>query len=218
MDSTRRAIAAKERERQKGLTLFELLGVLIILGIVAAIAAPAIAGVLRDAEENADLRMMENVGQVVTNFMMARDQNGDCLNDSSNATINVTSHIACYTTYVNFGTKIAQKNASADGQHKFAWISTQYLLDNGYFNTKPFYRLEDKSVESVLAIYLQAPDDINGRWVVPDLSLNKIATVGTYTCKNTTVTPTSYARTYHSNKGLTSFTGTITATTDVCPA
>lgn len=183
MDSTRRALAVKERERQKGLTLFELLGVLIILGIVAAIAVPAVAGVIKDSETNADLRMKEVTSKVVENFLNVRDQNGDCnLDSDSTKTIDIGNSLACYNVARDFGTGLDQLNGTK-GHHKYVYVSTSYLKNNGYLNSIPQYLRDDKTVTFVLALYIQTNNDINGNWVVPETTVNKVDG-GSYRCKD----------------------------------
>jgi len=44
----------KHLKNQKGLTLIELLAVIVVLGIIAAIAVPSVAGVIERAKINAD--------------------------------------------------------------------------------------------------------------------------------------------------------------------
>lgn len=49
------------KKNQKGLTLVELLAVIVILGIVAAIAVPAISGVISNAKVDADVQSKKMV-------------------------------------------------------------------------------------------------------------------------------------------------------------
>ncbi|CAH1196629.1 hypothetical protein PAECIP111891_00914 [Paenibacillus allorhizoplanae] len=46
-------------KNQKGLTLVELLAVIVILGVVAAIAVPAIGGIINNSKVNADAQSVE---------------------------------------------------------------------------------------------------------------------------------------------------------------
>lgn len=43
-------------KNQKGLTLVELLAVIVILGVIAAIAVPAIGGVITNSKKNSDIQ------------------------------------------------------------------------------------------------------------------------------------------------------------------
>lgn len=55
----------KALRNQKGLTLVELLAVIVILGIVAAIAVPAIGGVIERSKKNADAATIELVKDAI---------------------------------------------------------------------------------------------------------------------------------------------------------
>lgn len=70
-------------KQQRGLTLFELLGVLIIVGIIAAIAVPAIAGVISQSEIDSDNRTEERIANAAELYLNARDNDGDCKLDSN---------------------------------------------------------------------------------------------------------------------------------------
>jgi competence protein ComGC len=79
-------------KEQRGLTIFELLGVLIILGIIATIIIPTVVGVVDKSEQDADTRTMENMGRIFEIWANQRDANGDCMLDlSQNGTSNQVS-------------------------------------------------------------------------------------------------------------------------------
>jgi type IV pilus assembly protein PilA len=54
-------------KEQKGLTLIELLAVIVILGIIAGIAVPTIGGIIENSKEkahDANIQMFENAGRL----------------------------------------------------------------------------------------------------------------------------------------------------------
>lgn len=55
----------KAMKNQRGLTLVELLAVIVILGIVAAIAVPAIGGVIERSKKNADAATIDLVKDAI---------------------------------------------------------------------------------------------------------------------------------------------------------
>ena len=71
-------------KEQRGLTIFELLGVLIILGIIATIIIPTVVGVVDKSEQDADTKTIENVGRIAALWMNQRDANCDGKLDLAN--------------------------------------------------------------------------------------------------------------------------------------
>jgi type IV pilus assembly protein PilA len=62
---------------QKGLTLVELLAVIVILGVIAAIAVPAIGGVITNSKTNADIQSEDLLRDAAVRYMMDSDPDGD---------------------------------------------------------------------------------------------------------------------------------------------
>ena len=58
---TRKSVAKRNRERQKGLTLFELLVVLAILALLATLVAPRVVGYLGRAKSDIALAQASNI-------------------------------------------------------------------------------------------------------------------------------------------------------------
>ncbi len=112
-------------KEQRGLTIFELLGVLIILGIISTIIIPTVVGVVDKSEQDADTKTIENVGRIFAIWANQRDANGDCMLDlASDGTSNM-KHV---------GSEVTGWSGSGD----CAWRSdTMPSLDNGGFNPAP---------------------------------------------------------------------------------
>jgi prepilin-type N-terminal cleavage/methylation domain-containing protein len=58
-------------KNQKGLTLIELLAVIVVLGIVSAIAVPAVAGVIDKSKDRADVATDLVVKQAALSYILA---------------------------------------------------------------------------------------------------------------------------------------------------
>lgn len=54
---------------QRGLTLIELLAVIVVLGIIAAIAVPAVGSVIDKSKVNADVQTIELVKSAALNYI-----------------------------------------------------------------------------------------------------------------------------------------------------
>jgi type IV pilus assembly protein PilA len=63
----------KLKKNQKGLTLIELLAVIVILGVISAIAVPSITGIISSTKEKADLASVEMVKAAVLNKVLSEN-------------------------------------------------------------------------------------------------------------------------------------------------
>jgi type IV pilus assembly protein PilA len=63
-------------KNQKGLTLVELLAVIVILGVVAAIAVPAIGGIISSSKSNADAQTVTLLKDVAVRYLTDTYPNG----------------------------------------------------------------------------------------------------------------------------------------------
>lgn len=170
-------------KQQRGLTLFELLGVLIIVGIIAAIAVPAIAGVIKQSEVDADNRTRERIANAAELYLNARDITGDCLLDSDTAVnlantrtgtptpttnhLNVTCVTSVPTSYGITATALTGGTVVAKST-----ISVKFLAEEQYFEAIPVSQVFDQPYWTVTALYIKGSSS-NGTWVVPDTTTNK---------------------------------------------
>ncbi|OBZ12973.1 type II secretion system protein [Bacillus sp. FJAT-26390] len=63
------------KRNQKGLTLIELLAVLVIVGIIAAIAIPAISGTINKSKEKADAATDQMIIESVLRYVVDENLN-----------------------------------------------------------------------------------------------------------------------------------------------
>ncbi|MEK8128606.1 prepilin-type N-terminal cleavage/methylation domain-containing protein [Paenibacillus filicis] len=61
------------RKNEKGLTLVELLAVIVILGVIAAIAVPSIGGVIQNSRINADTQSEELIKDATVRYLIDRN-------------------------------------------------------------------------------------------------------------------------------------------------
>ncbi|TMV52641.1 prepilin-type N-terminal cleavage/methylation domain-containing protein [Paenibacillus mesophilus] len=66
-------------KNQKGLTLVELLAVIVILGIIAAIAIPSIGGIVENSKRNADAETDTLVREAAILYLTTVDPDGNGL-------------------------------------------------------------------------------------------------------------------------------------------
>ncbi|SEQ49298.1 prepilin-type N-terminal cleavage/methylation domain-containing protein [Piscibacillus halophilus] len=73
--------AKKILKKEKGVTLVELLAVIIILGIIALIAVPAIAGVIEDSKYNSLKSSAINAIEAADLYKVTQDELPDSIGD-----------------------------------------------------------------------------------------------------------------------------------------
>lgn len=70
------ALIQRLRKEEKGLTLIELLAVIVIIGVIAAIAIPLIGGLIKDTKENARTSTANQLVEAAKLYSIAKN-NGD---------------------------------------------------------------------------------------------------------------------------------------------
>ncbi len=73
MKSLFQGLMSKSKKKQKGMTLVELLAVIVILGVVAGIGTIAVGNIIENAREDAVTRQEEMISQAVRLYLMDND-------------------------------------------------------------------------------------------------------------------------------------------------
>lgn len=83
----------KLRKNEKGLTLIELLAVLVIVGIIAAIAVPAIGGIMDKSKTKADIATVAMVKDAAEKYVVDKLALVDSTSASSSVDVKVSDLI-----------------------------------------------------------------------------------------------------------------------------
>ncbi len=171
-------------KEQRGLTIFELLGVLIILGIISTIIIPTVVGVVDKSEQDADTKTIENVGRIAAIWMNQRDANCDGKLDLANdgtsnqkwffeETINPGGQVdhSPRTSEINANLVPPIDNAGFNPgvgfkDANFAVMTTPYMKDNGLINVIP--KSSNKGHDYIL-VYLKckwSSTTQSGNWLL----------------------------------------------------
>lgn len=75
-------------KNQKGVTLIELMAVIVILGIIAAVAGAAVTGAFGDARKNADATTVQVLKDATSRYLMENPPSG-----TADVTINVRTNL-----------------------------------------------------------------------------------------------------------------------------
>jgi type IV pilus assembly protein PilA len=77
MKSLVQGLMSKSKKKQKGMTLVELLAVIVILGIVAAIGTVAIGGIIKNSRVNADNATMDMIEEAARLWVIDNNHTAD---------------------------------------------------------------------------------------------------------------------------------------------
>ncbi|MGO4494347.1 prepilin-type N-terminal cleavage/methylation domain-containing protein [Paenibacillus sp. 2RAB27] len=109
-------------KNQKGLTLVELLAVIVILGVVAAIAVPAIGGIINNSKVNADKQTELLLKDTAVHYLT---------NTNPSGTGNVTSVTIAALVAANY-LKEAPKQQSGTDTPVYTSVTVEYTAAAGW--------------------------------------------------------------------------------------
>lgn len=75
-------------KNQKGLTLVELLAVIVILGVIAAIAVPAIGNVINNSKEKADIQTDNLIKDAAYRYVINEEKDATVTDESLSTLVN----------------------------------------------------------------------------------------------------------------------------------
>jgi formylglycine-generating enzyme required for sulfatase activity/type II secretory pathway pseudopilin PulG len=140
------------------MTLIELLGVLIVLGIVAAIAIPGILGVIFQMETSADARTRERVANQAEIYMNAIDNDGNCKIDGDGSgsvnTVTIGEDVVC------------TPATTSPVSPAMVTIKTAYLVEKRFLKEIPIFQVDNTTYTSVKATYILLTGTDIGIWKV----------------------------------------------------
>lgn len=118
---------AAQKRNEKGLTLIELLAVLVIVGIIAAIAIPVIGGTISKSKERADTATKNMITEAAMRYV---------IDENSTSTLTVTIKDLYEKSYLN--APVTWQNASNNGLDAVRAIYTAPASNS----TTPAWQLE----------------------------------------------------------------------------
>lgn len=90
-------------KNQKGLTLVELLAVIVILGVIAAIAVPTIGGLVNDTKTKADKATETIIMDAAERYLTIVDPDGNGILDNGDVVTGYTKSAGTVTVAALFG-------------------------------------------------------------------------------------------------------------------
>lgn len=112
-------------KNQKGLTLLELLAVIVVLGIIAAIAIPAINGTIKNQKENADKASEQLILDATLRYLYDEYPNGP----ASGSTQNVSVATLKSEGYLNSNFQITLQS---DSSNTYSDVTGTYTATGGW--------------------------------------------------------------------------------------
>jgi len=113
----------KVMQSKKGLTLVELLAVIVVLGIIAAIAIPAIGGVIEKSKVNADLATLKLIEDAAIRYATTENVENAGVTNKAIATELVTKGYLA-----NFGTGGLQSKSLTFTNFSVAYSDGTYTV------------------------------------------------------------------------------------------
>ena len=112
----------KFSKNQKGLTLVELLAVIVILGVISAIAVPSIGGIIASSKTNADAASVQLLQVTAERFLTDTIPNGNTTTTSVAVSALVTAGYL----------KVAPMKQSVSPSVAYAAIAVSYAAATGW--------------------------------------------------------------------------------------
>ncbi|MDF2960945.1 MAG: prepilin-type N-terminal cleavage/methylation protein [Paenibacillus sp.] len=121
-------------KNQAGLTLVELLAVIVILGVIAAIAVPAIGGVIASSKTNADRESETLLRETAIRYMIDQDPDGNgLLADGTTAVPGYASGVVTATQLQTSGyLRSVPRKQSVATTNNYNGIPVTYSATNGW--------------------------------------------------------------------------------------
>lgn len=122
----------RKLNNQKGLTLVELLAVIVVLGIIAAIAIPAIGGVIDKSKRNADEATLTLIKDAAIRYAMTEN-----IDSVTRANGNIQSLLIGNGYLNNFSATLQSNSARAFDSFELSFDSTNKRYEVKVYDAAP---------------------------------------------------------------------------------
>ncbi|AFC33389.1 hypothetical protein PM3016_6783 [Paenibacillus mucilaginosus 3016] len=116
-----KSVLKRFKKEEKGFTLIELLAVIVILGIIAAIAVPMISGIINKSRKDADVATARQIYDA-TRLYITGELQGDVTRETDNT---ITLSDLTGKSYLNSGITLPSTKVVLDGNN------TKVIFSNG---------------------------------------------------------------------------------------